>query len=106
MPNRSAEDLDRLERSLVAIHCARAVPSLQTEWTQRVMQDVRREAGTAAGRRVAWVERYVWRTAAVATAFALVFAGSLFFSNSVEVEKGELSAFLSEELEAAPTLLE
>jgi hypothetical protein len=104
MTTRSKEDLDRLERSLVETHRARPIPSLGPEWAQRVMREIRRDAVGIAGKRAAWVELYVWRTAAAAAVFAVIFAGSLFVS--MGAEKGELTALLSEELEPAPALLE
>ena len=106
MTQHSREDLDRLERSLAQTYSAIPASHLGSEWAGKVMRDIRREAAVATGQRIGWAARHVWRTAALATAFALVFAGSLFFSNGVEVEKGELSALLSEELEPAPSLLE
>jgi hypothetical protein len=103
MTTRSKEDLDRLERSLVETHRVLPTPSLGPEWAQRVMRDVRRDAA-GIGRRAAWIELYVWRTAAAAAAFAVILTGSLFVYG--EAEKGELTAVLSEELESAPALLE
>jgi hypothetical protein len=106
MKKRSREDLDRLEHSLSRTYSAIPAPEFGPEWVEKTMRDIRRHAAEAVGQRTVWMERHVWRTAVLATAFALVFAGSLFFSTGVDVEKGELSAFLSEELEPAPTLLE
>ena len=104
MANHRRENFDRLERSLAETHSGLPVPELGSEWAGKVMRDIRREAGVAAGKRIGWMELYVWRTAALATAFALVFAGSLFLYSGVE--KGELTALLSDELEPAPSLLE
>jgi len=104
MARHSKQDLGRLERLLVEAHRARPTPLLGEEWAQNVMRDIRREAAAHAGKRNGWVELHVWRTAALATAFALVFAGSLFLYGGVE--KGELTVLLSEELESAPALLE
>lgn len=104
MTIRSKEDLDRLERGLVETHRARPTPLLGPEWAQRVMRDVRRDAAGIAGKRAAWVELYIWRTAAAAAVFAVIFAGSLFVYTGAE--KGELTLLLSEEWETAPALLE
>ena len=104
MARRNIEDLERLERLLVEAHRARPTPVLGEEWARNVMRDIRREAAASAGKRNAWVQLHVWRTAALAAAFALVFAGSLFLYSGAE--KGELTASLSEELESAPGLLE
>jgi hypothetical protein len=104
MATRSKEDLDRLERSLVETHRVLPTPSLGPEWAQRVMRDVRRDAAGITGKRAAWIELYVWRTAAAAAAFAVILTGSLFVYGGAE--KGELTAVLSEELESAPALLE
>ena len=104
MARRNIEDLERLERLLVEAHRARPTPVLGEEWARNVMRDIRREAAASAGKRNAWVQLHVWRTAALAAAFALVFAGSLFLYSGAE--RGELTALLSEELESAPGLLE
>ena len=104
MARRNIEDLERLERLLVEAHRARPTPVLGEEWARNVMRDIRREAAASAGKRNAWVQLHVWRTAALAAAFALVFAGSLFLYRGAE--RGELTASLSEELESAPGLLE
>jgi anti-sigma-K factor RskA len=104
MARRNIEDLELLERLLVEAHRARPTPVLGEEWARNVMRDIRREAAASAGKRNAWVQLHVWRTAALAAAFALVFAGSLFLYSGAE--RGELTASLSEELESAPGLLE
>ena len=52
MTRRSKDDLDRLERSLAEIHRACPTPFVGDEWAQRVMRDVRREAGRVVGDRV------------------------------------------------------
>ena len=104
MARRNIEDLERLERLLVEAHRARPTPVLGEEWARNVMRDIRREAAASAGKRNAWVQLHVWRTAALAAAFALVFAGSQFLYSGAE--RGELTASLSEELESAPGLLE
>ena len=104
MARRNIEDLERLERLLVEAHRARPTPVLGEEWARNVMRDIRREAAASAEKRNAWVQLHVWRTAALAAAFALVFAGSLFLYSGAE--RGELTASLSEELESAPGLLE
>jgi hypothetical protein len=108
MTKRSSEDLDRLERGLARTYSTLAPPELGPQWAANVMRDIRREAAQAQAvhKRDGWVALRVWRTAALAAGFALIFAGSLFLSGEVEVEKGELAAVLSEELEPSPALLE
>lgn len=104
MVHRSGHDLDRLERRLAETYAALPAPEFGPGWDAKVMRDIRLKAAASAGKGIGWVELHVWRTAALATAFALVFAGSLFLYSGME--KGELTAFLSEELEPAPSLLE
>ena len=104
MRERSREDLDRLERSLAQTYSTMPTAEFGSEWAAKVMRDIRRQAAEAAGQRTVWMERHVWRTAALATAFALVFAGSLFLYP--DVEKGEVTVLLSEEWEPTPGLLE
>ena len=104
MTHRSGKDCDRLERSLAETYSALPVPEFGPGWDAKVMREIRLKAGASAGEAIEWVELHVWRTAALATAFALVFTGSLFLYSGIE--KGEPTAFLSEELEPAPSLLE
>jgi hypothetical protein len=104
MIKRSKDDLDRLERSLAQTYSALPTPAFGPEWAGKTMRDIRRKAAEAAESRTGWVERYVWRTGALAMAFALVFAGSLFIYPGAE--KGEVTALLSDDLEPAPGLLE
>lgn len=106
MTHRSGKDFDRLERSLAETYSALPVPEFAPGWDAKVMREIRLKAAASAGEGIGWVELHVWRTAALATAFALVFAGSLFLYSDSGIEKGEPTAFLSEELEPAPSLLE
>jgi hypothetical protein len=104
MRHRSAEDVDRLERILIETHRAGPTRPLDEEWAQGVMRDVRREAREMPEKQMAWVERCVWRTAAAATAVAVLLVGSLFLYTGAET--GELAALLPEEWEAGSAILE
>lgn len=104
MTTRSEKDLDRLERSLAQTYSTLQTPAFGPEWAGKTMRDIRRKAAEAAESRAGWMEHYVWRTAALAMAFALAFAGSFFVYPGAE--KGEVTALLSDDLEAAPGLLE
>ncbi len=101
---RSDEDLNKLERLLADAHRARPEPRLDAAWSLRVMRDIRREAAGVPQERWAWIERHVWRTAAVAAMFAAIFAGSALLYT--DVESGDLTAVLAEGLDPAPTLIE
>ena len=104
MRRRSHNAIDRLERSLAQIHRAREIPSLDADWAQGVMRDIRGEAARSSRERGAWVELDVWRSAAAAAAFAALFAGSMFFYAGAD--RAEVTALLSEDLELGPALIE
>ncbi len=100
----SDDDLNKLERLLAHAHRARPEPRLDAAWSRGVMRDIRREAAHVPHERSAWVERHVWRTAAVAALFAVIFAGSALLYTAVG--GGDLTAVLAEGLDPAPTLME
>jgi hypothetical protein len=99
------DNLKKVERALTEAHRSRREPSLDANWTFRLMQDVRREANAHGRSMMALgLDRLVWRTAAVAAVLALVFTGSvLFYTNRDAVE---LTALLSNELDVVMPLSE
>jgi len=101
---RSDDDLNRLERLLADVHRARPEPRLDAAWSLGVMRDIHREAAGVPQERSAWIERHVWRTAAAAAMFAVIFAGSALLYT--DVETGDLTAVLAEGLDPAPALME
>lgn len=102
--NRSDHDLDKLERLLAGAHRAQPEPRLDAAWSSGVMRDIRREAAGFPQEPSAWIERHVWRTAAVAAMFAVIFAGSALLY--ADVESGDLTAVVAEGLDPASTLIE
>jgi hypothetical protein len=102
--NRSDHDLDKLERLLAGAHRARPEPRLDAAWSLRVMRDIRREAAGVPQERSMWIERHVWRTAAAAAMFAVIFAGSVLLYT--DVGTGGLTAVVAEGLDLAPALIE
>ena len=102
MKERSTKDFDKLMRVWSAAHRARPVPPLGAEWTNRLMGRIRSEAGSRPFRAPVWIDQLVWRTAAAAAAFALIFAGSAILYT--EPHRGEVVSLLSDELDAGAPL--
>jgi anti-sigma-K factor RskA len=100
MTERKKSDFDKLARLWTAAHRSRPVPSLGDDWTNRLMGRIRRESGHRSLRAPTWIDQFVWRTAAVAAAFALIFSGSALLYT--EQHKGEVVSLLSEEFDAGP----
>ena len=100
---RSDDDLNKLERLLADAHRARPEPRLDAAWSLGVMRDIRREAAGVPQERSAWIERHVWRTAAVAAMFAVDFCG---IRVVVHRRGNPLTAVLAEGLDPAPALME
>lgn len=101
MTRRSDEDAAKLERALAEAHRSRREPALGVDWVRHVMQDIRREEERAA-MPFAGLAFVVWRGAAVAATVALIVAASaLVYTGQGE---GELTALLSDDLEAAASL--
>ena len=99
------DNLKKIERALTEAHRSRQEPSLDPDWTLRLMQDVRREAnGHGQSMMTLGLDRLVWRTAAVAAVLALVFIGSVLFYTSRDA--AELTALLSNELDVVMPLSE
>ena len=99
------DDLKKVERALRETHQSRQEPLLSPDWTVHLMQDVRREAkGHGQSMMTLGLDRFVWRTAAVAAVLALVFTGSvLFYSNQ---DAAELTSLLSNEVDVVVSLSE
>lgn len=103
MIRRSDDDAAKLERALAEAHRARQEPAFGADWVRHVMRDVRREEERAA-MPFAGIAFVVWRGAAVAATVALIVAASsLVYTGQGE---GELTALLSDDLEAAASLSE
>ena len=99
------EQLKKVERALTEAHRSRQAPSLGTDWTLRVMRDVRLEAtGHGPSTMALGLDRLVWRTAAVAAILALIFTGSVWLNTNQDTV--ELTALLSNELDATVPLTE
>jgi hypothetical protein len=101
MMPRSDDDLAKLERSLAEAHRIRQEPTLGPDWLRHVMRDIRREAAQPA-MPFAGIAFVVWRGAAVAASIALIAAASAMMY--VGQSDGELTALLSDELEAGTPL--
>jgi hypothetical protein len=66
------------------------------------MSRIRSEAGRRPLRAPVWIDQFVWRTAAAAAVFALIFAGSaLLYTDQQRVE---VVSLLSDELDAGSPL--
>lgn len=102
MKDRRKRELDKLEHVWPAVHRARPVPPLGTEWTGRLMGRIRSEAGSRPLRAPVWIDQLVWRTAAAAAVFALIFAGSALLYT--EPHRVEVVSLLSDELDAGAPL--
>lgn len=103
MTRRSDEDLAKLERALTEAYRSRQEPVFGADWVHHVMRDIRREEKQAA-MPFAGIAFAVWRGAAVAATVALIVAASsLVYTGQSE---GELTALLSDDLEAAASLSE
>lgn len=102
MKERSTKDFDKLARIWSAAHRSRPVPLLGAEWTNRLMGRIRSQAGSRPLRAPVWIDQLVWRTAAAAAAFALIFAGSALLYT--EQHRGEVVSLLSDELDAGAPL--
>lgn len=100
MKARGTKDLDKLARLWSAAHRARPVPSLGDGWTNRLMGRIRSEAGGRSLQAPAWIDQVVWRIAAAAAAFALIFSGSALLYT--EPHKVEVVSLLSEAFDAGP----
>lgn len=103
MTQRSDKDLAKLERALAEAHRSRREPALGPDWVRHVMQDIRLEEAQPA-MPFAGLAFVVWRGAAVAASIALIAAASAMMYASQS--EGELTALLSEELEAGAPLSE
>lgn len=101
MTRHSDNDLAKLERALAEAHCARQEPALGPDWSQHVMRDIRREEAWPATP-FAGIAFVVWRGAAVAATVALIVAASALVYTGQD--EGELTALLSEDLEAGAPL--
>ena len=101
----SDEDLNKLERALSEAHRSRQEPALGADWARHVMRDIRREAtGHRPLIQSTWIDRFVWRAAAVAAMLAMIFAGSVLVYSGKD--KLELTALLSHEFDAGAPLVE
>jgi anti-sigma-K factor RskA len=100
MKERKKGELDKLVRVWSAAHRSRPVPPLGVKWLGRLMGRIRREAGSRTFRAPVWIDQFVWRAAAAAAVFALIFAGSaLLYTDQHRVE---VVSLLSDELDAGP----
>lgn len=97
------DNLEKIARALTEAHRSRQAPSLDTDWTLRVMRDIRRQAaGEGLSMMSVGLDHLVWRTAAVAAVLALVFTGSvMLYTNG---EAFELTALLSGDFDATAPL--
>ena len=101
----SDEDLNKLERALAEAHRSRQEPALGADWARHVMRDIRREAtGHRSLMQSTWIDRFVWRAAAVAAMLAMIFAGSVLVYSGKDTR--EFAALLSDELEAGAPLFD
>lgn len=102
---RREEDLRKVERALAEAHRARPDPVLEKEWAQRVMSEIRQDAG---GHRPpilsSWIEGVVWRAASIAVMLAVILAGSAMFYAGQD--EGVAAALASDEFDAVVSLIE
>lgn len=106
MTRLSDEDLNKLERALAEAHRSREEPALGEDWARQVMQDIRQ--GTARhGQPVksTGIDYLVWRAAALAAVFALIFAASVLVY-STDRDAVELASLLSGEFDVGEPLIE
>ena len=99
------ENIDKLERALAEAHRSRQQPSLGADWARHVMRDIRQGAAEHRYPMMAtWIDRLVWRAAAVAAVLALIFASSVVVYSGKDTV--ELASLLSDEFDAGAPLLE
>jgi hypothetical protein len=97
------ENLKKVERALTEAHRSRQQPVLGSGWTQYVMRDIHKMAtGPERSMMPLGFDCLVWRTAAVAAVFALVFTGSVLFYT--DRDAAESTALLSGELDVTVPL--
>ena len=105
MPRLSDEDLNKVERALAEAHRSRQEPVLGADWAHDVMRDIRQEtAGRGLAMPTTGIARIVWQGAAAAAVLALILCATALIDNSREPV--ELTALLSDELEAGTPLIE
>jgi hypothetical protein len=97
------ENLKKVERAFMEAHRSRQEPTLGSGWAQYVMRDIHKRA-TGPERSIMSLgfDCLVWRTAAVAAVFALVFTGSVLFYT--DRDAAESTALLSGELDVTVPL--
>ncbi len=99
------DDLKKVERVLAEAHRSRQDPVFGSDWAHHVMRDIRRLANGSGRSMVSLgLERFVWRTAAVAAVLALVFTGSVLLYTDRDTV--ELTSLLSNEVDAVAPLSE
>lgn len=99
------DDLKKVERALAEAHRSRQDPVFGPDWAHHVMRDIRRLANGSGRSMVSLgLERFVWRTAAVAAVLALVFTGSVLLYTDRDTV--ELTSLLSNEVDAVAPLSE
>lgn len=95
-------DLRKLEGALIEAYRSRPTPMLGPSWAHGVMRDIHQLAPQSA--QWSYLDHLVWRTAAIAVAFAIVLTVSVIVLSSPTGTQG--TGLIAEELELTPLFMD